>query len=178
MRETHRYGTVLLRQAGFETPRDASIANLGIGVLKALSTIGAMLLVDRYGRRRLLLVGTFMMVLSLIVLASVLTAYPPPESDAASNAIADGALAPDDGDVGHVRRGGDAAGSGGSGGSDVPNEVKWTTLGSLAAYVCAFSFSYGPVVWLVLAETFPDDIRARAMAVSVCVWGGGLLCPC
>ena len=124
---------MLLRQAGFQTRRDASIANLGIGVLKALSTICAMLLVDRYGRRRLLLVGTFMMVLSLIVLASVLMAYPPPESDVVGTGTNGVAPVSGDGDVGHMRRGG-GDGAGTDSGHHIPAEVKWTTLGSLAAY--------------------------------------------
>mmetsp|Transcript_35803 Transcript_35803/g.93699 ORF Transcript_35803/g.93699 Transcript_35803/m.93699 type:complete len:591 (-) Transcript_35803:42-1814(-) len=143
------YGTVLLRQAGFKTRREASLANLAIGVMKASSTVVAMLTVDKHGRRRLLLIGTAVMVMALLVLASVLTAYTPDIVDD-NNATAvpmESAGASEDE-------------------ATMPEHIKWTTLGSLTAYVCAFSFSYGPIGWLLLSETFPDSIRARAMAVA------------
>lgn len=33
-------------------------------------------------------------------------------------------------------------------------------------YIACFAFSVGPVTWIVLAEIFPSEVRARAMAVS------------
>eukprot|EP00035_Acanthoeca_spectabilis_P039500 m.62789 g.62789 ORF g.62789 m.62789 type:complete len:600 (+) comp9629_c0_seq1:357-2156(+) len=152
------YGTVLLRQAGFQTRRQASLANLGIGALKALSTVAAILTVDRLGRRRLLLIGTAVMTLSLLVLAAVLTVYAPPPASW-HNATLD--VASDDFNVSTEY---DA--------EPMSEEVKWTTVGSLAAYVCAYSFSYGPVVWLLLSETFPDNIRARAIAIATLLNNG------
>eukprot|EP00038_Savillea_parva_P012294 m.203636 g.203636 ORF g.203636 m.203636 type:complete len:653 (+) comp22186_c0_seq1:338-2296(+) len=153
------YGTVLFRQAGFQTRRQASLANLVLGAMKALSTIAAMATVDRLGRRILLLAGTAVMVVSLLVLAGVLTAYAP-----SASALHNSSTAAVEADAPVVAAGEDHSYD--NGGAAMPDEVKWATLCSLAAYVCAYSFSYGPVVWLILSETFPDGIRARAMAVA------------
>jgi SP family arabinose:H+ symporter-like MFS transporter len=40
-------------------------------------------------------------------------------------------------------------------------------LAVFACYLACFSFSYGPVCWIILAEIFPTAIRGRAMSISV-----------
>jgi SP family xylose:H+ symportor-like MFS transporter len=47
-----------------------------------------------------------------------------------------------------------------------------TTVGAPAVvvvciYIAGFSLSWGPVVWVMLAEIFPNSIRNRAMAIAV-----------
>jgi len=37
----------------------------------------------------------------------------------------------------------------------------------MLGYVACFAVSWGPVVWVLLAEVFPNNIRGRAMAVAV-----------
>jgi SP family arabinose:H+ symporter-like MFS transporter len=38
-------------------------------------------------------------------------------------------------------------------------------------YVASFAVAMGPVVWVVLSEIFPTDIRGRAMSVATfCLW--------
>ena len=39
------------------------------------------------------------------------------------------------------------------------------TLG-LIGYVCAYSFSFGPVTWVILSEIFPATSRGQAMAFT------------
>jgi sugar porter (SP) family MFS transporter len=153
------YGTILLHQAGFQTRRQASLANLAIGALKAAATVAAILTVDKLGRRKLLLIGTTVMTLSLLILASVLTVYGPSPGSDGGNASGVNTTAGEDPSA-------STAGSADVDADAMSDEVKWATLASLTAYVCAYSFSYGPVVWLILSETFPDDIRARALAVA------------
>ena len=34
-------------------------------------------------------------------------------------------------------------------------------------YIAGFSLSWGPVVWVMLAEIFPNSIRDKAMAIAV-----------
>jgi SP family xylose:H+ symportor-like MFS transporter len=36
-------------------------------------------------------------------------------------------------------------------------------------FMAGFSFSWGPVVWVLLSEIFPNKIRGRAMSVAVAV---------
>jgi SP family xylose:H+ symportor-like MFS transporter len=43
-------------------------------------------------------------------------------------------------------------------------------LGALVVvciYIAGFSLSWGPVVWVMLAEIFPNSIRDKAMAIAV-----------
>jgi SP family xylose:H+ symportor-like MFS transporter len=37
----------------------------------------------------------------------------------------------------------------------------------MLGYVACFAVSWGPVVWVLLSEIFPNRIRGRAMAVAV-----------
>ncbi len=45
-----------------------------------------------------------------------------------------------------------------------------------AVYLACFSFSYGPVCWIIVSEIFPTRIRGRAMAISIfSLWSGCIL---
>ncbi|MEN8118668.1 MAG: D-xylose transporter XylE [Bacteroidota bacterium] len=43
------------------------------------------------------------------------------------------------------------------------------SLISVLGFVAAFSFSWGPVTWVLLSEMFPNTIRSKAMSVAVAV---------
>jgi sugar porter (SP) family MFS transporter len=73
------YGSTLFKAAGFESDREATLANMVIGAAKVLATGVALVKVDKLGRRALLLIGVTIMVASLVVLAGVTHAYPPIE---------------------------------------------------------------------------------------------------
>ncbi|KAL0967113.1 hypothetical protein UPYG_G00247940 [Umbra pygmaea] len=54
--------------------------------------------------------------------------------------------------------------------------LKWISLVSLLVYVAAFSFSLGPMVYVVLSEIFPTGIRGKAVSVvSAINWATNLL---
>ncbi|MDB5972477.1 MAG: D-xylose transporter XylE [Hydrocarboniphaga sp.] len=40
-------------------------------------------------------------------------------------------------------------------------------LVAMIVYIAGFSLSWGPVVWILLSEIFPNAIKARAMAIAV-----------
>ncbi len=42
----------------------------------------------------------------------------------------------------------------------------WALL-TVVVYIAGFSLSWGPVVWVLLAEIFPNSIKAKAMAIAV-----------
>jgi MFS transporter, SP family, sugar:H+ symporter len=125
------YGAVLWEAAG-ATKEHALQINLLTGFVNILSTIPAILLIDRIGRKPLLLAGSVGMALTLGLLAAVF------------------ALA--------------AVGADGK-----PVLTRGAAITGLIAanfYVVAFGVSWGPVMWVLLGEMFPNRLRGAALAVS------------
>ena len=124
------YSTTLWRSVGFDEG-SALTTSVITSVINILATIVAILLVDRVGRRTLLLAGSIVMTLSLGAMAV-----------AFSFAEVSGA--------------------------DVELEAPWSIVALLAAnlFVIGFGATWGPVVWVLLGEMFPNRVRASALAVA------------
>jgi SP family sugar:H+ symporter-like MFS transporter len=125
------YSSVLWQAVGF-SEKSSLVITVITSVVNVVTTIVAILLIDRWGRRPLLLVGSAGMAVTLGILAFV---------------------------FGHAPL--DAAGQ--------PHLIGSTGLIALFAanaYVFAFGMSWGPVVWVLLGEKFPNRIRAAALAVA------------
>ncbi len=125
------YGEVLWRAAGFSAG-DALDVNLLSGVLNVAATVAAILLIDNWGRRPLLLAGSLGMSLMLAALAVIFALAP---------AGADGAL------------------------RLTPLSAVLALLAA-HAYIVAFGMSWGPVVWVLLGEMFPNRMRGAALALA------------
>ncbi len=126
------YGSVLWRVAGF-TQADSLKLNVLTGVINVASTLVATAVVDRVGRRPLLLWGSAGMALTLGALAFAF----------------------------HL------AGEGVGGTLVLSGPVSVLALAAANLYVVAFGISWGPCVWILLGEMFPNRIRGAAMAVAV-----------
>jgi len=51
-----------------------------------------------------------------------------------------------------------------------------TAMIAMLGYVACFAFSWGPVVWVLLSELFPNRVRGRAMAFAVAaMWISNLI---
>jgi SP family sugar:H+ symporter-like MFS transporter len=125
------YGSVLWQAVGFGES-DALLINVVSGGLSITAVIISLLLVDKIGRRPILIIGSIGM---SITLAAVVFAF------STGSLTADNTLALSDG------------------------------MGKLALiaanlYVIFFNFSWGPVMWVMLGEMFPNQIRGSALAVS------------
>ena len=126
------YGAVLWESVGF-TSQDSLAINVFTGVVNIVSTLVAMSLIDKVGRRPLLLAGSAGMALTLGILAF---------------ALSFATVAP-------------------GGAVQLPPRQAMTALVAANAYVFAFGVSWGPCVWVLLGEMFPNRIRGAAMAVAV-----------
>jgi len=124
------YGAVLWRSVGFQES-DALLINVISGALSIGAVILALLLIERIGRKPLLLIGSVGMTATL---ATVVFAF--------LNAT----TAPD---------------------GAVTLEGKFGPIALVAAnlYVVFFNFSWGPVMWVMLGEMFPNQIRGTGLAV-------------
>lgn len=125
------YGAVLWRAAGF-SEAEALQVNLISGTVNVLSTFVAMALIDRLGRKPLLLAGSAGMAVALLALGAC---------------FAQGTLGPD----GALRLSG---------------TVAFAALIFANLYIFCFGVSWGPCVWVLLGEMFPNRIRGAALSVS------------
>ncbi|WP_409237008.1 MFS transporter [Streptomyces sp. PA5.6] len=119
------YAPSIMQRAGL--PATNSIMySVAIGVANLLMTVAAIPLVDRAGRKPLL-------VLSLVGMAAALV----PLGCALNGAF---------GGASHA-----------------------VSLVSMGLYVSAFAVGIGPVFWILAAEVFPPDVRAKGVALCVLV---------
>ena len=125
------YGEVLWKAAG-ATEQWALRINVLTGLVNILATIPAILLIDRIGRKPLLLIGSVGMALTLGAMAVVFnTASAGPDGKPLLSHMA---------------------------------AVAGLTAANL--YIVAFAMSWGPVMWVLLGEMFPNEMRGAALAIS------------
>lgn len=124
------YGAVLWQAVGF-SEADALKINIVSGLLSIATCVVAILLIDRIGRKPLLLIGSAGMAITLTVLTIAF----------ASGTLVDGKL-------------------------HLADEVGVIALIAANLYVMFFNFSWGPVMWVMLGEMFPNQIRGSGLAVA------------
>jgi SP family sugar:H+ symporter-like MFS transporter len=125
------YGEILWKAAG-ATEQWALRINLLTGLVNILATIPAILLVDRIGRKPLLLGGSIGMAVTLGAMAAVFA----------------------------------TAGLGAEGQPVLSRAAAVAGLIAANLYIVAFGVSWGPVMWVLLGEMFPNQLRGAALAVS------------
>ena len=125
------YGEVLWKSAG-ATEQWALRINLLTGLVNILATIPAIVLIDRAGRKPLLLAGSAGMAVTLGVVAVVFA----------------------------------TAGTTVNGGPLLGRTAAVAGPAAANLYIVAFAMSWGPVMWVLLGEMFPNRMRGAALAVS------------
>lgn len=124
------YSTSLWKSVGFSEADSLTITVI-TSVTNVLVTLVAIAIVDKVGRKPMLLGGSLGMALTLGTMAVCFS---------------------------------QSVGSG----DDVSLPQPWGTIALIAAnlYVVFFGATWGPVVWVLLGEMFPNWIRATALAVA------------
>lgn len=130
------YGAVLWQAAGF-TENDALLTNVLSGGLSIGAVILALLVIDKVGRKPLLIIGSVGMAITLALAAFAFS----------TGELVDGRL-------------------------DLSDDMGLLALIAANAYVMFFNFSWGPVMWVMLGEMFPNQIRGSGLAVAgLFQWG-------
>jgi SP family sugar:H+ symporter-like MFS transporter len=124
------YGAVLWQAVGF-SEADSLKINILSGTLSIAACLVAIFLIDRIGRKPLLLIGSIGMALTLSTLTIAFAT-----GELINNKLI---LAP---------------------------HVGLLALISANLYVIFFNLSWGPVMWVMLGEMFPNQIRGSGLAVS------------
>ncbi|ROR73832.1 sugar porter family MFS transporter [Bogoriella caseilytica] len=129
------YSTTLWRSVGFEEG-DALTVSVITSVTNIVVTVVAIILVDKIGRRIMLLCGSIGMALSLGMMAVAF-------SFATLETLADGT-------------------------QEAQLGEPWAMVALVSAnvFVVAFGATWGPLVWVLLGELFPNRIRAAALGVA------------
>jgi MFS transporter, SP family, xylose:H+ symportor len=52
-------------------------------------------------------------------------------------------------------------------GAAATTSSSYIAIAAVIVYIMGFSFSWGPVVWIMLAEIYPNSIRGKAMSIAV-----------
>jgi SP family sugar:H+ symporter-like MFS transporter len=124
------YGAVLWQSVGFSED-DALKINILSGTLSILACLATVVLIDRIGRKPLLLLGSAGMAVTLAVMAVSFS----------TGNLVDGSLR-------------------------LSDNAGLAALVAANAYVVLFNMSWGPVMWVMLGEMFPNQIRGSGLAVS------------
>ena len=135
------YGETLWRLAGV-----SEAVALERNIISGAVSIGAVLLalavIDKVGRKPLLLIGSVGMALTL---GAMTWAFSGAGHDAAGNLV-------------------------------LNETAGYTALVAANLYVIFFNFSWGPVMWVMLGEMFPNQMRGSALAVAgLAQWGSNYL---
>jgi sugar porter (SP) family MFS transporter len=124
------YSSTLWHSVGF-SEADSFTITVVTSIVNVLVTLVAIALVDKIGRKPLLVIGSAGMAITLAMMAWCFS---------------------------------QATGSGAT--LSLPGATGVVALVAANAYVVFFGVSWGPVVWVLLGEMFPNRIRATALAVA------------
>lgn len=130
------YSNILWEAVGFDESQ-AFVITVITSVINILTTLIAIALVDRIGRKPLLLIGSAGMAVTLGAMAIIFGFI------AELRPNAEGELIP-----------------------VLPGASGPIALLAANLFVVAFGMSWGPVVWVLLGEMFPNRIRAAALGLA------------
>ncbi|BDX31748.1 MFS transporter [Mycobacterium antarcticum] len=125
------YSNVLWQAVGFSADESA-IYTVITSVINVATTLIAIALIDKIGRKPLLLIGSAGMAITLITMSVI---------------FANAGLGPD-------------------GTPSLPGASGVIALIAANLFVVSFGMSWGPVVWVLLGEMFPNRIRAAALGLA------------
>ena len=123
------YGATLWQAAGF-TEENALLQNVISGSVNVLFTFVAIALVDKVGRKPLLMIGAVGQGIMLGILAVIFG----------------------------------TAGISESGALQLNDTMGLYALLAANGYIACFAFSWGPIMWVMLGEMFPNRFRGSALA--------------
>ena len=125
------YGATLWQLAGF-TENDSLLINIVSGAVSIAACFITIAVIDRIGRKPLLLIGSAGMAVTLFVMVFAFSR---------GTLDAEGALV-------------------------LSSEMGMFAVIAANLYVIFFNVSWGPVMWVMLGEMFPNQIRGSALAVA------------
>ena len=160
------YAPRIFQKAGFVDDKAALWATLVVGLVNVVATFITIGMVDRTGRRKLLIWGLAGMVTSLGILGIAFKQFDNSDnqktsqqaSAATETTTAATPAASTSADVTSPK--------------DLPSTpegsetLAWLTLVCVIVYIACFAFSMGPLVWVLIGEMFPLQARCTGNAIA------------
>ncbi|KAI9313592.1 general substrate transporter [Dichotomocladium elegans] len=134
------YAPTIFMQAGIQNTSATLIASGVNGVLNMLSTIPAVLFLDRLGRRKTLISGAIVMGIAMLLCGIVMATTGRVYLDLADN-----------------KNKIDMSGN---------TKASYFCIVMIYVFVAGFAYSWGPVGWVYPAEIFPLNVRAKGTSLS------------
>lgn len=133
------YSNIVFQAVGFTTA-DAFKQSTIISAVNVISTLIAIALIDRLGRKPLLVIGSIGMTITLGIMSLLFITAPKATEAVGAIKVGDPELSSTNG---------------------------WIAVVALNLYVVFFAATWGPIVWVLLGEMFSNTIRAMAMSLGV-----------
>lgn len=138
------YAETIFEDAGF---KNSSIASVIVGAIQVVFTAAAALIMDKAGRKILLIVSGTIMTVSTAVFGVYFKIV-----EVRNNSSLTGI------DLPTVHTPVLQA---------TENHLAWLALASTSVFIAGFAIGWGPIPWLVMSEIFP--VKARGVASGACV---------
>jgi sugar porter (SP) family MFS transporter len=143
------YAPEIFKQAGLSGQR-ASLLATGInGCVNVLATIPAILFLDKWGRRPVLISGAILMSFSMLSMGGIMGVHGYSLVNATTGTVE----------------------------VIIPNQAaSYTIIVFVYVFVASFAFSWGPTTWLYCAEIFPLSMRAKGTSLTTAaIWATNCL---
>jgi sugar porter (SP) family MFS transporter len=134
------YAPRIFKMAGV-TEDAALLQTAMIGGVNLVATAGAMLVIDWFGRRKLMLIGSIGYIVSLSTVSIAFYRFGEYFRQAAESGAADAAAAVGAGDT--------------------------IVLVSIMVFIASHAVGQGAVIWVFISEIFPNEVRARGQSLGV-----------
>jgi len=156
------YAPTIFKMAGAGS-NAAMLQAVAVGGTNLVVTMAALAVIDHFGRRRLMIVGSIGYILSLGTTAWAFYAYGP-EFNAAMAAVENlekvsMASVADPAAIA-------AAESSLAAASEAAKTGSAVVLASLLVFIASHAFGQGAVIWVFISEIFPNRVRARGQALG------------
>lgn len=143
------YSNLIWAAVGFDESK-AFFTSTIISLVNVIFTFLAIATIDRVGRKPLLLIGSAGMFVTLGILTVVFTT-----AEKCTQALIDAGTNEACTTVAQLNN------------PLLTDATGWIAVIALNTYVAFFATTWGPIVWVLLGEMFPNRIRAAAMSVGV-----------
>lgn len=140
-------------KAAGQTSEGALQTSIGIGVVNLIFTFVGLWLIDRLGRKTLLLIGSFGYIASLLICSWASSMAPPVPTEPPADAVAE-----------VVRL--DESEAAVSGLTDSQQQGVFLLAVGLYLFIAAHAVGQGAVIWVLISEIFPNRYRAMGQSLG------------